>query len=278
MLGHQSSAVLRPDGHHAAACVPSGGSQHSGRCSMVYRETLVMEWAIDRQLLDPVLSRWRTPVIDLFATFANKKLPVYASPFPDSRAKYVDAMSVPWSGMGTVYAFPPFRMLPVVISKIQRAHSLRVILITPQTVSVVDARLGNVCRLPFHWCKTDFLSYHRRWCCPTGAQKPDITSLETLKALFRSLGHSQRVAELMTQTLWHSSLEVYEGHWKYFVAYCRAKRLNVYNVQSRHFSKYLLHRQQSSIIGCPSLLYCDIGNMIWPRIRTLPCCSEASIW
>ena len=98
-------------------------------------QTLATEWAINGQLLHPVFSAWGTPVIDLFATFANRKLPVFASPFPDQRAKYVDAMSVPWSGMGMVYAFPPFKMLPAVLNKIRRSHNLSVILIAPRLIS-----------------------------------------------------------------------------------------------------------------------------------------------
>ena len=76
-----------------------------------------------------------TPVIDLFATFANRNLPVFASPFLDQRAKYVDAMLVPWSGMRMVYAFPPFKMLPAVLNKICRSHNLSVILIAPRLMS-----------------------------------------------------------------------------------------------------------------------------------------------
>ena len=98
-------------------------------------QTLATEWAINGQLLHPVFSAWGTPVIDLFATFANRKLPVFASPFPDQRAKYVDAMSVPWSGMGMVYAFPPFKMLPAVLNKIRWSHNLSVILIAPRLMS-----------------------------------------------------------------------------------------------------------------------------------------------
>ena len=98
-------------------------------------QTLATEWAINGQLLHPVFSAWGTPVIDLFAIFVNKKLPFFASPFPDQRAKYVDAMSVLWSGMGMVYAFPPFKMLPAVLNKIRRSHNLSVILIAPRLMS-----------------------------------------------------------------------------------------------------------------------------------------------
>ena len=98
-------------------------------------QTLMTEWSIKSQLLCPVFSAWRAPVIDLFATFANRKLPVFASPFPDHRAKYFDAMSVPWTGMGMVYAFPPFKMLLAVLNKIRMSNDLRVILVAPRIMS-----------------------------------------------------------------------------------------------------------------------------------------------
>ena len=82
-----------------------------------------------RQLLHPVLSSWEIAVIDLFVTFANRKLPVLTSPFPDPRAKYVDAMPIPWSGMGTVYALPPIKMLRLVLEKIRKSHDLSAILV-----------------------------------------------------------------------------------------------------------------------------------------------------
>ena len=103
-------------------------------------QTLATEWAIELRLLNPVFSRWGTLSIDLFTTFVNKKLPVLASPFPDTRAKYIDAMWVLWSRMGIVYAFPPFKMLPAVLTKMQGSRGLTVILIAPRTLSALWMR------------------------------------------------------------------------------------------------------------------------------------------
>ena len=86
-------------------------------------QTLAMEWAINRQLLHMMFSTLGIPGIDLFTSLANRKLPVFASPFPDLRDKCVYAMSVPWPEMGMVYAFPLFKMLPTVLNKIYRAHN-----------------------------------------------------------------------------------------------------------------------------------------------------------
>ena len=67
------------------------------------------------------------------------------------------------------------------------------------------------------------------------------TRLATLKGLFVKLGYSRRVAECMSTNLRPSSIGCYESHWSRFVEYCRRKHLNVFEVDSRIFSKYLLH-------------------------------------
>ena len=67
------------------------------------------------------------------------------------------------------------------------------------------------------------------------------TRLATLKGLFVKLGYSRRVAERMSTNLRPSSIGCYESHWSKFVEYCRRKHLNVFEVDSRIFSKYLLH-------------------------------------
>ena len=55
--------------------------------------------------------------------FADKKLPVFISPCTDMRVKFIDAMSVPWMGLGIVYAFPPLKRLPAVFHKIHKSVS-----------------------------------------------------------------------------------------------------------------------------------------------------------
>ena len=65
------------------------------------------------------------------ATFANRRLIKFVSPYPDPRAEWTDAMSMPWdNGRGLLYAFPPFKMVPQVLQKIAQPPRIRMILIT----------------------------------------------------------------------------------------------------------------------------------------------------
>ena len=84
------------------------------------------------QRLRPMFAKWGEPQVDLFATFTNRRLIKFVSPYPDPRAEWTDAMSMPWDNeRGLLYAFPPFKMVPQVLQKIAQSPRVRVILIAP---------------------------------------------------------------------------------------------------------------------------------------------------
>jgi len=60
----------------------------------------------------------------------NRKLPVFISPVVDDEALEVDALSIPWEGMSG-YAFPPYKILPQVLHKVQQTSALRMNLVAP---------------------------------------------------------------------------------------------------------------------------------------------------
>ena len=73
-------------------------------------QTLNTEWTMAMNRLRPVFFQWGEPQVDLFATFTNRRLIKFASPYPDPRAELTDAMSVPWDhGRGLLFAFPHSR-------------------------------------------------------------------------------------------------------------------------------------------------------------------------
>ena len=95
-------------------------------------QTLNTEWTMAMECLRPVFAQLGEPQVDLFATFANRRLIKFVSPYPDPRAEWMDAMSVPWdNGRGLLYALPPFKMVPQVLQKIIQSPGVRVILIAP---------------------------------------------------------------------------------------------------------------------------------------------------
>ena len=93
-------------------------------------QTLTTEWTMAMESLRPVFAKWGEPRIDLFATFANRRLVKFVSPYPDPRAEWTDAMSMPWDyGRDLLYTFLPFKIVPQVLQKIAQSPGVEVILI-----------------------------------------------------------------------------------------------------------------------------------------------------
>ena len=68
----------------------------------------------------------------LVATFTNRHLIKFASPYPDPRVEFTDAMLVPWdNGRGLLHAFPPFKMVPQVLQKVAQSPGVQIIVIAP---------------------------------------------------------------------------------------------------------------------------------------------------
>ncbi len=77
----------------------------------------------------PVWDLWGKPHIDLFATYYNKRLPLYVSPMRDPLALGRDAFSMPWTNL-LVYAYPPTALIPKVLAK-WSVDRPRMILVAP---------------------------------------------------------------------------------------------------------------------------------------------------
>lgn len=83
------------------------------------------EWSISPSLFQEIIARFRKPVLDLFASWTNHRLPCYFSRFLDLQAEAMDALRSRWPP-GLLYAFPPLPVIPRVIRKLleERAELL----------------------------------------------------------------------------------------------------------------------------------------------------------
>ena len=75
------------------------------------------EWSLHPEIVSRIFGVWGTPVVDMFATVSNSRLPQFMSPIPEPRALAVDALSQDWQGR-SMYMFPPFPLLSKVIQKL----------------------------------------------------------------------------------------------------------------------------------------------------------------
>lgn len=92
-------------------------------------QTLPSEWTLQQEVANTIFSVFGHPMVDLFATRLNHRLPLYVSPVLDPGAWAVDALSLDWSHL-LAYAFPPFLLIPQVLRKV-RESPCQVLLLAP---------------------------------------------------------------------------------------------------------------------------------------------------
>ena len=92
-------------------------------------QILPAEWTLQQEIVNSLFLSLGTPMVDLFATRLNHRLPLYVSPVLDPAAWALDALSLDWNHL-FAYAFPPFILIPQCLRKIRESRC-RVILIAP---------------------------------------------------------------------------------------------------------------------------------------------------
>ena len=92
---------------------------------------LPTEWSLNRVVFSALQALLPDMTVDLFATRLNHRLDLFVSPCPDQRALAVDALSIPWDFQGIPYAFPPPRILPLVLRKIREERVPLLLMVAP---------------------------------------------------------------------------------------------------------------------------------------------------
>ena len=87
------------------------------------------EWSLHPLVFQETCQVWHKPMVDLFATSLNAKLPTYVSPVPDDKAWQIDALNISWDALDA-YAFCPVAILPQLVQKMI-TYRCRVIVIAP---------------------------------------------------------------------------------------------------------------------------------------------------
>ena len=79
-------------------------------------KNVTIEWSLNPITFKAICEALGTPLIDLFATEENFKLPVYVSPIVDPNAYAIDALSIDWTGMDA-YMYPPSALISRILHK-----------------------------------------------------------------------------------------------------------------------------------------------------------------
>ena len=101
--------------------------QAHSRCLNV--KVQATEWSLHPRVFKQICQKWFCPLVDLFATRLNQKVPLYVSPVSDQHAWNTDALNINLSGL-TAYAYPSMALLHKVIQKIRQCNC-HIILIAP---------------------------------------------------------------------------------------------------------------------------------------------------
>ena len=88
------------------------------------------EWKLNPLIFRKICQRKGTPDMDLFASRLSHQVPEYIMALtPELTRKAIDALQQAWSHLYT-YAFPPFSLIGMVLSKVLR-EEVRIIIVTP---------------------------------------------------------------------------------------------------------------------------------------------------
>ena len=88
------------------------------------------EWSLHPLVVKEAFRLWGTPIVDLFASALNKKLPVYCSILPDPLAWQEDTFLAQLDGLDA-YVFPPFILIWRVLNRMLSSKGLRMTLVAP---------------------------------------------------------------------------------------------------------------------------------------------------
>ena len=87
------------------------------------------EWSLHPKIFQRICQIYHRPVVDMFATKMNHKLPLYVSPVPDPNAMAVDALNISWEALNG-YAYCPIALIPKMIKKM-RTYACQMIVVAP---------------------------------------------------------------------------------------------------------------------------------------------------
>ena len=107
-----------------------GQSNVLADCLSRRNQVINTEWTLHQQVCNKLWKIWGCPLINLFATRLNYRLPNFVSPFQDPMAVATDALLFNWDNK-ELYGFPPFAMVRKVLNKLKSSKRTKLTLIAP---------------------------------------------------------------------------------------------------------------------------------------------------
>ena len=108
---------LAPDdilGNFAEGTVHPGLPKCNSRQPFSQGQNHTSRMVSSSQDFEMIYQIWYRPMVDMFATKMNNKLPLYLSPVPEPNAMAVDALNISWVALDG-YAYCPIALIPKLI-------------------------------------------------------------------------------------------------------------------------------------------------------------------
>ena len=182
------------------------------------------------------------PHLDLFATRANVKPPLYVSPVPDPIARKQDAFQHSWAHLST-YAFPPFVLIRQVLSRVLLSIGLSLILLAlcwPQKEWFADL-LSLLVDEPFKLLQVWNLlvqPHVREFHCSLGTLCLHVWKLSSdLSEKQGFLG----LAKAAAADLRSSTTALYQSKWFRFFHWCRRRDITLCKASVQQVTEFFLY-------------------------------------
>lgn len=169
-------------------------------------QVLSSEWTQHQDVCRALRRLWGMPLVDLFATSQNHRLPTFVSPFTNPMAIATDAFLFDWNHK-ELYVFPPFPVLRQLLNKLRASQGTNIILVAPfwprkeWFADLLQATVDTPRLLP---AQPDLLRqphFHRFHCNLHALQSNRV---ETVQQFLRHKGYSTRT----TKEFYHYKLPV----------------------------------------------------------------------
>lgn len=132
-LNYEAQTILRWTEQYAVTIITQfvkGSSNVLADCLSRRSQIISTEWTLNQEVCNSLWKVWGMPLIDLFATRLNYRLPTFISPFKDPMAIATDAFLYNWNNLD-LYAFPPFAVIRKVLNKLRDSQGTTLTLIAP---------------------------------------------------------------------------------------------------------------------------------------------------
>ena len=233
-----------------------------------HNQVIQTEWSLSPQVFSQLCSRWPPPLVDLFATRFNHKLPSFVSPVPDQTAWAVDALSLSWEHLNA-YAFPPVSLLPQVISKIKGSGLSQDDSDCPRLAkhALVLGPGGPIRSDPLQPSsdKGPSDSAFQRASSPEPSESQS-SCLAPRGSAIRKHGFSEEVATRIEAPQRGSTRAVYKSKWTIFVKWCNSNKVDFRSPSVNQIADFLLYLfkernlQPSTIDGYRTAIADMVGN------------------